>query len=241
MISGIENVTSYAETVAAQEAEALPSQDMAGQDTFLKLLVAQMQNQDPLEPQSNEDFVAQLAQFSSLEQLMSVNTSLDSLYQATSSMNNASMTNLLGRTVLAYSEGFEYDGAGGKDVWLDVRGDAEQVTLTITDESGKVVRSEELGAMDVGEHSWDWDGTNVHGNMVGEGTYTMSVTAKNNSGEDVEVFTMLRGEVDGMSYATGVPIPSVEGTDVGIGDIIRLESGDTDADGEDDGDDEDAI
>jgi flagellar hook assembly protein FlgD len=95
--------------------------------------------------------------------------------------------------------------------------------------------------MDVGEHSWDWDGTNVHGNMVGEGTYTMSVTAKNNSGEDVEVFTMLRGEVDGMSYATGVPIPSVEGTDVGIGDIIRLESTDTDADAEDDGDDEDAI
>jgi flagellar basal-body rod modification protein FlgD len=241
MISGIENVSTYADQVAAQEAEALPSQDMAGQDTFLKLLVAQMQNQDPLDPQSNEDFVAQLAQFSSLEQLMSVNTSLDSLYQATSSMNNASMTNLLGRTVLAYSEGFEYDGTGGKDIWFDVRGDAEQVTITITDEDGKVVRSEELGAMDTGEHSWDWDGTNVHGNMMGEGTYTMSVTATNNNGDEVEIFTMLRGEVDGMSYATGVPIPSVDGTDVGIGDIIRLESYQTDAEAEDDGDDEDAI
>jgi flagellar basal-body rod modification protein FlgD len=241
MIEGIENVTSYADSQVASALEGMPSQDIGGQDTFLKLLVAQMQNQDPLDPQKNADFVAQLAQFASLEQLMTVNGSLESLYSATSSMNNATMTQLLGRTVVAYSDHFEYTGTGDQDIWLDVNGDAEQVTVTLTDESGTVVAHEELGAMDEGEHSWTWDGTDLHGNSVGEGTYSINVTAKGSTGEDIEIYSMIRGEVDGMSFETGVPVPSVNGTEVQIGDILRLEAVIPETDAEDDSADEDAV
>ncbi len=241
MITGIENVPTYDDAVAAAETEALPSQDMQGKDTFLKLLVAQMQHQDPLDPQKNEEFVAQLAQFSSLEQLMGVNESLGALYAATNSMNNASMTQLLGRTVMAYTDNFEYSGAGDQDIYFDINADVENLTVTITDESGRVVAREELGAMDSGEHSWTWDGTDVHGNPVGEGNYTIGVSAKTKAGEDVEVFTMIRGEVDGMSYETGAPVPSVNGTQVGIGDIVRLETTSSGEESAEDGDDEDAV
>ena len=84
MIGGVENVSSYEAHVAQQD---MPDQSSElGQDSFLKLLVAQMQHQDPLNPQGNEEFIAQLAQFTSLEQLMGVNTALGDLYAATTSM-----------------------------------------------------------------------------------------------------------------------------------------------------------
>ena len=65
-----------------------------GKDSFLKLLVAQMQNQDPLNPQSNEEFIAQLSQFTQVEQLMNMNQGFDSLYMAMNSINNNSMRHM---------------------------------------------------------------------------------------------------------------------------------------------------
>jgi len=142
---------------------------------------------------------------------------------------------------MAYSDNFEYSGSGDQDIWFDLNSDVESLTVTITNENGKVISREELGAMDAGEHSWTWDGTDVHGNPVGEGTYQIRVQAKNNAGEEVEVFSMIRGEVDGMSYETGAPIPSVNGTQVDIGDILRLETSTDSGESTTDDDEEDAV
>ena len=108
-MSTIDGITSY-ESVASQR-PTYGNTDM-GQEAFLTLLVTQLQHQDPLDPQDNEAFVAQLAQFSSLEQLTTANGSLESLYVAMASMNNASMTQLLGQDVRAYGDTFSYDGEG---------------------------------------------------------------------------------------------------------------------------------
>ena len=115
--------------------------------------MTQLQHQDPLDPQKNEEFVAQLAQFSSLEQLTNANDSLDSLYVAMASMNNASMTQLLGKEVLAYGDTVHYDGSGEMDLNYESAGDATSATLTVTDESGKVVWTQELGSLESGEGS----------------------------------------------------------------------------------------
>jgi len=231
MIGGIENVSTYAEAQAAEAAEKLPSGDLQGQDTFMKLLVAQMQHQDPLNPQSNEEFVAQLAQFSSLEQLMGVNDNLGNLYSATAAMNNASMTQLLGRTVIAYADQFEYSGTGDVELNFDATADTALTTITVMDEEGKVVAREELGAKDEGEHSWTWDGTDVHGNPVGEGTYTFKVTGQDSSGTEIAVHELIVGNVDEMSYVTGTPTPSIDGTTISIGDILRVETNSDESDG----------
>ena len=127
MIGGVENVSSYEAHVAQQD---MPDQSSElGQDSFLKLLVAQMQHQDPLNPQGNEEFIAQLAQFTSLEQLMGVNTALGDLYAATTSMNNASMTQLLGRDVTAFSDTISYDGEGPQEIHFSAP--AERTTTEI--------------------------------------------------------------------------------------------------------------
>jgi len=231
MIGGLENVSTYAEAQATAEAESLASADLQGQDTFMRLLVTQMQHQDPLNPQSNEEFVAQLAQFTSLEQLMGVNDQLGSLYSATSAMNNASMTQLLGRNVVAYSDTFEYSGTGDHDLHFDVPSDVESTTITVMDEEGNVVAREELGAFAAGEHQWTWDGNNVHGNPVDGGTYTFSVSGSDSSGNEVYISSLLVGEVDKMSYETGTPTPSIEGTSFSVSNILRVETS-NDSDGE---------
>ena len=212
---------------------SLPSTDAAyspsggsevGKDAFLTLLVTQLQNQDPLNPQSNEEFVAQLAQFSSLEQLVSMNEGVDSLYMATASMNNATMTQLLGSKVVAWSDEFFYDGSDGVELHFDSDGAADSATLTISDEDGDVVWSGSIGNLEDGEGSWEWDGTNVDGAEMGEGIYSFDIDATSSGDTEVEVFGQVHGEVDGMSYEEGSPIPSINDVQFTLGDILRVET-----------------
>jgi len=223
MIGGIENVSSY----EAQKAEAAitTASDELGQDSFLKLLVAQMQHQDPLNPQGNEEFIAQLAQFTSLEQLMGVNTALGDLYAATTSMNNASMTQLLGRDVTAISDEVPYGGDGPEEIHYDARGDVALMTVTILNDEGKVVSRVELNDITKGEASWTWDGKDIHGVQAPEGTYSVAITAFDGSGNPVPVNSLLKGRVNEMSYQTGAPVPYVDGIEVAMASILRVETG----------------
>lgn len=196
-----------------------------GQDTFLRLLTTQLQNQDPTSPVSNEQFVAQLAQFSQLEQLQGISGGLDALYLVDSSMNNAAMTNLLGRTVVARADTFHYDGEGEQVVHFDASGAATQATLTITDESGDVVWSGDIGALSDGEGSYTWDGTDVTGAPVPAGDYTFSVTATDANGDTVDVTSLVVGTVDQMSFEDGAARPTIDGVPIDLAAIVRLTAG----------------
>lgn len=212
----IENVNAYSD-VAAQP-QAYGSNEL-GKDAFLQLLVTQLQNQDPLNPQKNEEFVAQLAQFSSVEQLSNANDALGSLYLAMSSMNNASMTQLLGKEVTAYGDTFHYDGEGGQTLEWESSAAVSSATLTVTDSTGKVVYTESLGSISEGRGSFEWDGTTI-GGTAAEGDYSFSVTAVGTEG--VEIQTLVTGEIDGMDFSSGSPVPSINGVDIELGDIIDV-------------------
>lgn len=226
MIGGLENVSMYDPTGNLNKAPEASGE--LGQDSFLKLLVAQMQHQDPLNPQGNEEFIAQLAQFTSLEQLMGVNTALGDLYAATTSMNNASMTQLLGRDVTAFSDEIPYSGDGPKDIHFQAASEVDRMTVTILDADGKVVAREELNGIASGEGSWRWDGKDIHGAPVPEGTYTVSINAADELGNPVTVQNLLKGTVNEMSYATGAPVPYVDGIEISISEILRVETGGSD-------------
>jgi flagellar basal-body rod modification protein FlgD len=192
------------------------------QETFLNLLITQLQNQDPMNPQDSQEFVAQLAQFSSLEQLMSLNDGMDTLYLATSSMNNASMTQLIGKDVVAYGDTFSYDGEGDVELHYDAVGEASDATLTITNEDGDVVASVSLGSLPEGEGSYTWDGTTISGATAEEGSYTFEIEASDTDGDEVTVYSMIHGVVDTMSYESGTPVPMIDGVEIELGEIIRV-------------------
>lgn len=196
-----------------------------GQDTFLRLLTTQLQNQDPTNPVSNEEFVAQLATFSQLEELQGISDGLDSLYLVNTSMNNAAMTNLLGQTVVARSDTFHYDGEGTQTVHFDAAGAATDATLTVTDADGTVVWSGDIGALADGEGSYEWSGEDLDGQPLPEGDYSFTIAATDADGDSVEVTGLIVGPVDQMSFEDGSASPTVDGVPIELADIVRLSTG----------------
>lgn len=207
--------------VPGQSTPDAPTGGALGQETFLRLLTEQMQNQDPLDPMKNEDFVAQLAQFSSLEQLMGLQGVMEGVYMGVMSMNNASMASLVGTEVVAAGNQVHLEEGGPVDLHFDSATDLEGGSITIKDEDGVVVRTIEMSAQDSGEFAVSWDGTDDDGQPVDDGLYTFEIEATDADGE-ATVETRVVGTVTEMDYATGTPQPSVEGVVVGIDAILKL-------------------
>ncbi|MEC7947488.1 MAG: flagellar hook capping FlgD N-terminal domain-containing protein [Myxococcota bacterium] len=228
-LSQLTNVNTSAQ-LPSQGPDAATSE--LGKDAFLKLLVTQLQYQDPLDPTENEEFVAQLAQFSQVEQLTTANDSLETLYAAMASMNNASMTQLLGKEVLAKGDTFAYGGKGDQALHFDASSTAASASVTVMNADGRVVYSGDLGGLDAGRGSWVWDGKTIGGATAAEGEYSFAITARDRNGDTVAVMEMVRGQIDGMSFETGSPVPSIKGVDIDLGDVLEVFTSDNEDDGE---------
>src|SRR5512146_3329236 len=130
---------------AAQPAASATPRNTLGKDDFLKLLTAQLSNQDPLQPVDNQAFIAQLAQFSSLEQLQGVSSRLDSLLLATASSNQLEAASLVGKTVSYHADGVDVvQGQPPPALQASVAARAT-VTAIVQDASGRAVRAIPLG------------------------------------------------------------------------------------------------
>ena len=197
--------------------------DELGKDDFLKLLTTQLQYQDPLNPMSNEEFVAQLAQFSSLEQLQGLTTGMESLYMVNVSMNNAAMTNLIGKNVVASGSDIHYAGSGSTDIHYDASAATATSTITISNADGQVVYSGDMGALSEGDGSWTWDGKDLDGQTVDEGDYTYTIEASDANGEAVTVDGQIVGTVSGMDLSSGTPMLTINGVSIGLGSILSVE------------------
>lgn len=211
----------------ASEAPATPaaSDGELGQDAFLSLLTTQLQNQDPANPMSNEDFIAQLAQFTSVEQLMGMRDLLEEQSFGIAALNSSSMANLLGTEVTAASDRFSYSGEGDQALHFDAQTAASGVTVRVMDETGSVVDTIEVGSISAGEGSVTWDGRGIDGDRLPEGEYSFVVSGTDGEGNEVYIEERLVGVVDEMDYTSGNPRPSVNGIPVELGDILRLQTG----------------
>ena len=185
--------------------ETVGSQEL-GKDEFLKLLVSQLQNQDPLEPMSNTEFVAQLAQFSGVEQLVAVNEGLDMLGIQQMSMSNAQAASFIGSEVQIRSDQIQVlDSDTEVHAAFQLQGDAASVTVNIRNAAGEVVRTLELGGRAEGETKLDWDLTDDNGVPVSSGSYRIDVVAKDEEGSSVQWEAKVNGVVDGVTYDAGYP------------------------------------
>lgn len=193
---------------------------------FLKLLVEQLKHQDPLKPQDDSAFVAQLAQFSQLEQSMGINTRLDTLAAQNAGLANAQAVGLVGSDATVRGNLVTLDGTGvGVPVAFTLSGSAASTTVTIRDQSGHAVRTMDLGASNPGLRRVQWDGHDDAGNLAPAGTYQITVQATNDAGAPVSVSQETDGVVTQVSFDKGYPVLTLDnGVSVPVSDLLRVEA-----------------
>jgi flagellar basal-body rod modification protein FlgD len=200
----------------------VPDKTTLGKDDFLKLLVSQLQNQDPLNPMESTEFTAQLAQFSSLEQLTTMNTNLDYLLLYQTSINNGQAVNFIGNTVKATGNSITVKDGTSEQVQFDLAGDAAEVNVFIYDASDNLIKTINCGSLNDGEQSTEWDGTNDDGETVSDGTYTFEVSAKDGNGDTIEASTYMTVEVTGVTFKEGNAYLLAGDIEISMNDIIEV-------------------
>ncbi|ALB71119.1 flagellar hook assembly protein FlgD [Cronobacter muytjensii] len=149
------------------------------QGSFLTLLVAQLKNQDPTNPMQNNELTTQLAQISTVSGIEKLNTTLGSISGQIDNSQSLAASALIGHGVMIPGSTI----LTGKDTTtpfgVELQQAADKVTATVTDKSGKVVRTIEIGALSAGVHTFSWDGSMSDGTKAPDGSYNVSIAASN--------------------------------------------------------------
>jgi flagellar basal-body rod modification protein FlgD len=191
-VAAVQNQTGTSPTSSASSAAEIG-------DRFLKLLVTQLKNQDPMNPMDNAQLTSQLAQLSTVEGINKMNDTISGLtsqFRATQALQGAS---LIGRQVLA--EGAKLDlGGSGAAGGVSLASAADKVTIKVLDGAGRVVRSLDLGSQAAGLARFAWDGLDASGNGLAQGAYSFEVTATA-AGKTVEATAYSLAQVLSVSLA----------------------------------------
>lgn len=164
-----------------------------GQDEFLELMMAQLKNQDPMEPMDNGQFLGQMAQFSTVTGIEGMQQSLDSLSSTYAAGQTLQSTQLVGQEVLIEDSSLELAESGTTGGSFELDASSGKVLLDITDTNGSVVRQVELGQFAAGRHDFSWDGLNDAGERLPAGTYSAQVSTQ--QGDDYTAASVLTSRV----------------------------------------------
>lgn len=201
---------------------ALTSKTASSADTeqrFLKLLVTQLNNQDPLNPLDNAQLTSQLAQMSTVSGIEKLNSAFQSMLAQSGSSQVLQSASLIGRTVLV--PGSELTLKKGSDAALavDMPQSADSVKITVTNAAGKTVRSFDLGALPQGVKTLSWDGLNDTGASVADGSYTVNVLATSGDAK-VAASALTYASVTSVSQgASGVALSLASGAKASLADV----------------------
>jgi flagellar basal-body rod modification protein FlgD len=200
--------------------------DSFGKDSFLKLLTTQMANQDPLSPSEPTEFISQLAQFTSLEQLVNVNEGLNMLAVTQTAATSAQMVSYVGKEVTFASDSMYLAEQGqSQTLSYELGSAADNVDVQVLNESGKVVRTMKVGGQGKGDQRVEFDGNDDDGNPLPEGMYTLEINAKNDDGE-VTVNTRDKAMVKGVTFKGGFPQLLLEdGRVVTLNQVLSVTNG----------------
>ena len=163
-------------------------------NSFMTLFLAQLQNQDPTNPMQSYELAAQLAQFTTVQELSQAATFLGNLQQYTAAINNGEITSLIGKQVTAQSSTINVSSGSPSALNYTLSAPAT-VTMTIKDSNGVTVNTLNLGSQSAGSYSVPWTGTDSSGNKVADGAYTCTVTATGSDGTSTTVPTGVSGQV----------------------------------------------
>ena len=217
MISSVSGTTSSSSTSSSLKS----SLGMDSSD-FLQLFIAQLQYQDPLNPQDATSMLNQLSQLTLVEQSYNTTNALSNLLTAQNNSLSMSSASLVGKQVKANGNAASYDGSSSVSLQYNLGSAATSATLKISDSSGNVVRTVSLGAQSAGDGSYTWDGCDDSGNKLSAGAYTFAVTGTTSSGASVSTTTYTTGTVNGVNLSNSVPYLTIGSVSVALTDVIGI-------------------
>ena len=216
-VSNVSNSTSAAASSTAASNQSVSE----AQTNFLKLLVTQMKNQDPMNPMDNAQMTSQIAQLNTVSGINQLNTTVQSLASTLQASQALQASSLLGRNVLVAGDRVQLL-QGQAVMAMDLARDADTVSVTIKDSAGKVVRTLPGGAQPAGAQNIFWDGATDAGASAADGNYSFEIQALHN-GQPVTTTALSAGRVDSVSMAASGLTLSVAGLgNVALADVKQV-------------------
>jgi flagellar basal-body rod modification protein FlgD len=189
------------------------------------MLMAQLRAQDPMNPLQGHEYAAQLAQFSSVQELQAIQSSLDESNNMnllmTQSINGNLAAALVGKTVRAQNNTVSINNSDA-DLRFSLGAAATSISVQVTDSEGNVVRTIQGTPREAGDAAVYWDGRDDAGNKVPAGDYTYNVTAADANGSEVSATTYIEGVVTAINYSGGGVTLTVNGQELLLGDIMSV-------------------
>lgn len=202
-------------------AGATSGTESLGRDDFMKLLVAQLKNQDPNNPVDAKDLVTQLSQLTSVEQLITIGDRMQRLEAATNSMAANQSSSLIGKTVEAANNSVQLKATGSVETAVKLGEGADKVTVNVRNAAGRVVNAFEM-ANKPGAQTVTWDGLTDGKERAPAGQYQLEVVAVDKAGNPVEADMKVEGLVSGVSYENGYPEVIVGTTRVPLSNVTSI-------------------
>ena len=193
-----------------------------GKDDFMKLLMAQVTHQDPLNPMDSKGMMDQLTGMGSLEQLVNLNQAMGQLHETQRDAMRASTFAFLDKDVAIRGGGVPLSAGQAPGLQFSIPRDAEAVTVNILSPAGLPVRKLELGPQGPGNHAVTWDGLDDSGQRLPDGFYRYTVAANAADEEALPVDLYVRGKVSGVSFDHGRPKLTVNGEQIDVRDVIEM-------------------
>ncbi len=186
-----------------------PKNEM-GEDAFMKLLLAQLQNQDPMDPMDNGQFMSQLAQFEAVSGISDLNSSFENFSTSFQSNQALQASSLVGRWVLVESQQATLWPDAGMLGGVNLPASSEQVLLSVKNSAGQVVHQIDLGAQNAGMVNFKWDGVGSDGQRMADGAYT------------IEALASINGEFESLQTYVASPVESVTLNQGGSGMTLNV-------------------
>jgi len=219
-------IPSYDPTAAANAAAQSPVLGTSAAETqnyFMKMLLAQIKNQDPMNAQDPAQMTSQLTQLNTAAGIEKLNTSINSLLAQASSQSFMNNSSLIGNSVLAPGDRMALSASGPADFGLKVAAGSTQTNVFVTAPDGKVVDELSLGALTQGVHTFTWDGSGYDGRRLPAGAYKLVVSAADSAGAAVTATSLTRGLVSGVARTdTGSQLLTTDGRAIDPADLIQL-------------------
>jgi flagellar basal-body rod modification protein FlgD len=194
-----------------------------GKDAFMKLLVAELKQQDPMDPMKAREMVGQLADLSTVEKLTGIDDKLTSLQNLTAAAAGIQNAGLIGKRVEADTHNLSIAASGPASGGVfNLNNNAATVQVKIRDDQGTPVKTMDMGSLKLGPQQVKWDGTNDAGKRAPAGMYTFEITAKDSAGQPVVATTKVSGMVTKVTYENGTPEVVVGTSKIPLGDVTTI-------------------